>query len=516
MHRSVANTLWRLSALLLLAGMANLAPAAESGKPPATEAHASASFSRATVLTLARNLAQKPYQAPADALPPELADISYDEYRDIRFAPARALWAHENLPYQVQFFPLGLFFKNPVQVYEVENGKARHIPYSPDLFTTGDVMNKPLPRKDIGFSGFRLHAPINSDYFDELAVFQGASYFRSLGRHQSYGLSARGLALKTADPAGEEFPAFRTFWIEKPSGDSNTITVDALLDSPSTTGAYRFTIRPGDNTVMDVEATLFPRVDLDKVGLAPATSMFMFSMNDRRHADDYRPQVHDSDGLLIENGKGERLWRPLANPKQLQVSAFADADPVGFGLMQRERDFARYEDLEAHYEKRPSLWIEPVGNWGKGAVTLVEIPSQSEANDNIVSYWNPQQVLKAGSEFSFAYRMIWGTQPASNAVRVVSTRSGRADIKKPTPNRLFVVDYAESLPPAEKLPGATVTASTGTIKNVVVQRNPTTKGYRVSFELDPDGSAVAELRLELKFADGREAETWVDRWVPDS
>ncbi|WKE67507.1 glucan biosynthesis protein G [Gallaecimonas kandeliae] len=471
-------------------------------------------FSRDTVVEIARKLSQKPYKAPDKPLPEALDDLSYDQYRDIRFSPESAVWAHDDLPYQMQFFLRGLYYKDPVEVAVVEDGQAKHVAYDPAMFNAGPMITKPLPSDDVGFSGFRLHAPINrADYYDEVAVFQGASYFRSLGRHQNYGLSARGLAIKTADPGGEEFPAFRAFWVEKPSHESNSILVYALLDSPSTTGAYRFTIRPGDNTVMDVEATLFPRVDLDKVGLAPATSMYMFSMNGRQNADDYRPQVHDSDGLLIQNGKGERLWRPLANPRELQISAFEDTAPMGFGLMQRERRFERYQDLEAHYEKRPSLWVEPVGNWGKGAVTLVEIPSQSEIHDNIVAYWDPAEVLKAGSEYSFSYRLSWGTEPLSRAVRVVATRSGRADIKGPTPDRLFVVDYQEVQPPSDKLPQAMVTSSSGTISNVVVQPNPNCQGYRVSFRLKPGDQKLAELRLELKFEDGRQAETWLYRWT---
>ncbi|EKE73644.1 glucan biosynthesis protein [Gallaecimonas xiamenensis] len=474
-------------------------------------------FSRDTVVELARQLSKKPFKAPEKPLPEVLDDISYDQYRDIRFSPSAAIWANSGLPYQMQFFLRGLYFKDPVEVAVVEDGKARHLAYDPAMFSTGAVMNQPLPAQDIGFSGFRLHAPINkADYYDEVAVFQGASYFRSLGRNQNYGLSARGLAVKTADPQGEEFPAFRAFWVEKPSKESNSILVYALLDSPSTTGAYRFTIRPGDNTIMDVEATLFPRVDLDKIGLAPATSMYMFSMNGRQGADDYRPQVHDSDGLLILNGKGERLWRPLANPASLQISAFEDTAPMGFGLMQRERNFDRYQDLEAHYENRPSLWVEPVGNWGKGAVTLVEIPSQSEIHDNIVSYWDPAELLKAGSEYSFAYRLSWGTEPLSRSVRVAASRAGRADIKGPTPDRLFVVDYQDTQPPSGQLPQAQATTSAGTISDVVVQPNPSVQGYRVSFRLHTDDSPLAELRLELKFQDGRQAETWLYRWTPDA
>ncbi|WP_406666293.1 glucan biosynthesis protein [Gallaecimonas sp. GXIMD1310] len=474
-------------------------------------------FTQDTVLNIARKLAQKPYQAPDVPLPASLQNLTYDQYRDIRFDPSQAIWAGTGLPYQMQLFMRGLYFHDPVEVAIVDEGEAHHLAYQPSMFNTGSVMTAPLPSSDIGFAGLRLHAPINRpDYYDEVAVFQGASYFRSLGKHQNYGLSARGLAIKTADPQGEEFPAFRAFWVVKPSNDSNAAVVYALLDSPSTTGAYRFTIRPGDNTVMDVEATLFPRVDMNKVGLAPATSMFMFSMNGRDDVDDFRPQVHDSDGLLMLNGKGERLWRPLANPSKLQVSAFADTAPLGFGLIQRERHFESYQDLEAHYENRPSLWVEPLGNWGKGAVTLVEIPSNSEIHDNIVAYWNPAETLKAGGEYSYSYRLNWGHEPATQTVKVVATRSGRADIKGPTPDRLFVIDYQDPQAAPAHLPEAQVSASDGTVSDVVVQANPHVHGYRLSFRLKPGSKPLSELRASLHFEDGRQSETWLYRWTPRS
>ncbi len=266
------------------------------------------------------------------------------------------------------------------------------------------------------FSGFRLRAPLNrAEHFDEFVVFQGASYFRAVAKGQEYGLSARGLALKTGDARGEEFPFFRTFWIERPRPEANTVVVHALLDSDSTTGAYRFTIRPGDPTVMDVEMTLYPRVELTHVGLAPLTSMFFFGPNDRVGIDDFRPAVHDSDGLAIWNGRGEWLWRPLINPETLQVSAFVDDNPRGFGLLQRHRAFADYQDLEAHYERRPSLWVETIGEWGSGAVQLVEIPSKSEYHDNVVAFWRPRPTVTGTSREPFHLSPALVLDPASGA-----------------------------------------------------------------------------------------------------
>lgn len=476
-------------------------------------------FTRDTVRDIARELAKRPYSPPDQKIPESLQNLTYDQYRSIRFRPEKAIWADEDLPYRMQLFHRGFYFKDRVEIATVNGNQATHLAYSPDLFTTGDRTDITLPQQDIGYAGLRLHTPLNKpSVWDELVVFQGASYFRSLGRGQVYGLSARGLALKTGSPEGEEFPVFRAFWVEKPTNQANSVVVHALLDSKSVTGAYRFTIRPGDNTVMDVQATLFPRVTLSKVGLAPGTSMYDFSMNGRENVDDFRPEVHDSDGLLMVNGRGERLWRPLANPKALQVSAFVDTSPIGFGLIQRNRSFTSYQDLEAHYEKRPSLWVEPLGDWGKGSVVLTEIPTNSEIHDNIVAYWQPAEPIKAGSEYSYSYRLTWGKEPrlTPGEVRVQSTRSGRADISGPTPKRLFVIDYNIPVPSDSKpteLPKVHLTASAGETRNVVVRENPANGGYRVSFQFDPKDAKLSELRMEMSFQDQRPAETWLYRWT---
>ncbi len=479
-------------------------------------------FTRSTVSEIARRLSRVPFAAPASRLPEVLQNLTYDQYRDIRFKTSASIWQGDGLPFTVQLFHPGFYFKEPIEVAIVKDGVAKHLPYSTDLFDFGPLVPKGIPNADIGFAGIRIHGPLNRpDYFDEVVVFQGASYFRSLGKGQAYGISARGLAVKTAEPEGEEFPIFRAFWIETPVKDGDTIVLYALLDSPSVTGAYRFTIRPGVTTVMDVEADLFPRVDMAKVGLAPGTSMYFFGPNDRLGVDDFRPEVHDSDGLLVVNGRGERLWRPLSNPSTLQISAFVDAGPRGFGLIQRDRNYVTYQDLEAFYEKRPSLWVEPVGDWGTGAVTLVEIPTNSEIHDNIVAYWQPKDPIPAGTEYSFAYRLSWGSDPAfvPGGMVVDGTMVGRSTLDGNSPIRRFVIDFApqqilDGKPAGE--PKATVTTSAGKISNIVVIPNPKIgegEGWRVNFELDPQDANLIELRTVLTFPDGRASETWVYRWT---
>ncbi|MGL4379549.1 MAG: glucan biosynthesis protein G [Vibrio sp.] len=472
-------------------------------------------FDNDTVVRIARQLAKKPYIALKDPLPEGLANINYDQYRDIRFKPDSAVWKADGLPYQMQLFHRGFFFQDLIEIALIENSQATHLSYDPNMFSAGEILQQKLPSEDIGYSGLRVHYPLNSAYLDELFVFQGASYFRALGKGNAYGLSARGLAIKTADPTGEEFPIFRAFWVEKPNSNTNLMVVHALLDSPSVAGAYRFSIRPGQNTRMDVEAVLFPRVEMSKVGLAPATSMYMHSPNGRQQTDDFRPAVHDSDGLLMINGRGERLWRPLANPNTLQISAFMDNSPQGFGLMQRERDYANYQDLEAHYEKRPSLWVEPVGNWGPGAVVLTEIPTQSEIHDNIVAFWKPAQPLVAGSEYRFSYHLNWGEQAEEDAQAIIVSRtaSGRADIAKPTPRRLFVIDYQVQGAKPAQMPEPKVRSNAGVISNVVLRDNPANNGYRLSFEFDPGEVVLAELRAELTVPEARPVETWLYRWT---
>ncbi|HEV3395057.1 MAG TPA: glucan biosynthesis protein G [Xanthobacteraceae bacterium] len=487
-------------------------PEASLAAAPATGA---TPFDPQVVRQLARDLAQKPYKPPDTGLPPQLKDLSYDAYRKIRFLPDRALWRGDKLLFQIQFFHRGFYFSNRVDLYEVDNGRARRIPYSSSMFSF-DGIAPPDANVDLGFAGFRIHGPINRpDYYDEVAVFLGASYFRAVAKGEVYGLSARGLAIKTGNPEGEEFPIFKTFWIERPAPNTTSIAVHALLDSPSAAGAFLFTIRPGDTTVFDSEVALYPRVDVTDPGFAPLTSMFLFDASGRAGVDDFRPEVHDSGGLAMHNGRDELLWRTLANPKDLQISAFVDVNPRGFGLLQRRRDFRDYEDLESRYEKRPSLWIEPIGNWGEGDVRLVEIPSKEEIHDNIVAFWRPRDPLRAKGEYNFTYRMHWGPtdQRQLPLAKIAATRSGAGGAPDV---RLFVLDIEgdklkEATPP-EQVRGA-VWASKGKVDHVVSQPNPATGGWRLSFTLAPNNEPVIELRAQLMLNDQPLSESWLYRWT---
>jgi len=451
--------------------------------------------------------------SPDSKLPDAFKDLDYDHYRAIRFLPEHALWHGEKLPFEVQFFHRGFFYKNRVDIYEVVDGQATKIQYRPDYFSFGET-KPPPPDADLGFAGFRIHAPINRpDYYDEVCVFLGASYFRAVAKGEIYGLSARGLSINTGEAKGEEFPLFKAFWIEKPAPNATSIVVHALLDSKSAAASYRFTIRPGATTVFDVEMSLYPRVDLDHAGLAPMTSMFFFGPNDRNDVDDFRPAVHDSDGLAIYNGQGEQLWRPLSNPRDLQISTFADLNPHGFGLMQREKNFFAYEDLESQFERRPSLWVEPIGDWGEGSVQLIEIPTKEEIHDNIAGFWHPKSALQSKGEHNFTYRLHWGPDaPKSHAL----ARFSRTGIGIRGDNKLFVLDLIgdilKSVDP-KKVKGA-VSAEKAEIKNIVTQPNPDTGGWRLSFEMPIKDKTPVELRASLMQDDKALSEVWVYRWAP--
>ena len=499
----------------VLRGMASLGALGLAGGMPGLLSAAATAFDDDTVPALARALAAAAWQAPDTTLPPSL-EIGYDQYRDLRFDPAQAPWRRERLPFQVQAFHRGFLFRPRVDVHLVQDGQAREWHYAPSLFDFGP-QPKPAADSDLGFAGLRVHAPLNGTHFDELVSFLGASYFRALAKGQVYGLSARGLALGSGDPGDEEFPAFRAFWLETPRAGADAVVVHALLDSPSVAGAFRFVVRPGVETVMDVQARLYPRVALARAGIAPLTSMFEFDAADRAGVDDYRGAVHDSDGLALWPRDGAPAWRPLRNPHHLSLESFALPRPRGFGLMQRKRRFEDYSDAEARYQDRPSAWVEPVGDWGDGAVVLLELPTVDEYHDNIVAFWRPAAPLAAGREHRFDYRLHWCNdhrwQPA--LALVAATRAG---VAPRAGARLVVVDFRGGelagidATQAKNLP-ADVTASAGRVENPVAY--PMANGdWRLAFEyFPPAGDATLQARITGR--DGAAiTETWRWRWTP--
>lgn len=510
-----------LQKIMTLAAWSALAPAGLRLSPASAGSGAEGRpFDKEWLREQARALSLLPFKASVEKLPEWIQNLDWDEYQSIRFRSDHALWADENLPFQAQFFHLGLFFQHPVSLHEVVDGVANPIHYSHDLFTFGERLNVPSAGSDLGFAGFRVHA--YPDFKRDIFSFLGASYFRAVGGTKQYGLSARGLAVDTGLPRPEEFPEFRTFWLERPTADADHVTLHALLDSPSVTGAYSFKVWAGDRTVMEIDAQLFPRQPIERIGIAPLTSMFQFAENDRRVSDDFRPEIHDSDGLSMHTGQNEWIWRPLVNSPVLRVNSFLDEDPKGFGLLQRDRNFDHYQDDGAFYHLRPSVWVEPLGRWGKGAIQLVEIPTADETFDNIVVFWNPEEPFGRGQERRFAYRLSWGSEPPARpaAAEVIATRIGAGGIigqKNRPPSRKFVVDFEggrlSDLPQDAKVTPV-ISISRGEIKQPAARPLLGTKAWRCSFDLHSDGKEPVDLRCYLRDDQGALTETWLYQWTP--
>ena len=495
----------------------------------------------AEVSERARALAERPWSPPPASVPRPLAEMDYDAFRSIRFRPDAALWRGEAL-FEVQFFHPGFLYPEPVRVNEVTPDTVFPVTFEEHLFQY-DGPAAPLAgvaRPNLGFAGFRVHYPVNDpDIKDEVVVFLGASYFRLLGQGHAHGLSSRGVAVNTVYESGEEFPDFREFWLVRPSAEDATLTVYALLDGPSLTGAYRFDLTPGAPTVMEVDAHLFAREDVARLGVAPLTSMFLYGTDGARRFDDFRPRVHDSDGLLILTGAGEWIWRPLSNGPDLRVTSHRDRGPQGFGLAQRARDFSQYLDLEARYHDRPSQWVEVgEGDWGEGGVELVEIPTTSEFNDNIVAYWRSDAPFQAGEERRYRYRLLTfdGRLERQRLAQVERSRSGWDALPgeanpPPRSQRRFVIDFmigpypdfdedgsegAGTVVAPEGSPvKAVLESSSGRVSDLRVQPLPRGKGWRATFRLEPQEGRSADMRLFLVQDDVPVSETWSYLWIPE-
>ena len=514
--------LFRLLRLVFLGALAAFGP-------PAAQAQGAPRFDFDSLARLAAERAQAPY-APASApLPAELQALDYDGYRDIRFRPARALWRDADLPFEAMFFHRGLYQREAVQLNEITPEGVRPLHYASRDYDFGAHRLQPDTWGDLGHAGFRIHYPLNTPvYKDELVVFLGASYFRALGAGQQYGLSARGLAIDTVGGQGEEFPRFTAFWLQKPATDARTLTLYALLESPRATGAYRFDITPGTNTVMRVQARVFLRAGAERpiatLGIAPLTSMF-FSGENQPRPGDFRPEVHDSDGLMIAGGDGEWLWRPLQNPARNAINSFGVQQLRGFGLMQRDRAFASYEDAEARYERRPSAWVRPLGDWGPGRVELLQLHAPDETHDNVVAYWVPARLPAPGAPLDFAYELSWQGDPQQRPPGAWTVQSRRgAGYAKDAAARAgevqYVVDFAG--PALDALPAdaevrAVVTADANAR---IVEQNtfPLPEGRRRRLVLRIariDPAQPVELRAFLQHDNHVLSETWSNILLPE-
>ncbi|CAG8864264.1 Glucans biosynthesis protein G [Pseudomonas fluorescens] len=470
-------------------------------------------FNLDDVAAKAKDLAGQKFEAPKSNLPAVFRDMKYADYQKIRFLQEKAEWAGEKTPFKLSFYHQGMHFDTPVKINEVTATTVEEIKYDPSRFDFGDVPHDAKATENLGYAGFRVLYPINkADKQDEIMTLLGASYFRVVGKGHVYGLSARGLAIDTALPSGEEFPRFTEFWIERPKPTDKHLVIYALLDSPRSTGAYKLTLRPGSDTIVDVKSRVYLRDHVSRLGIAPLTSMFLFGSNQPSKVLNYRPALHDSEGLSIHAGNGEWLWRPLNNPKHLAVSNFSVENPRGFGLLQRQREFSQYEDLDDNYQKRPSAWIEPRGDWGKGTVDLVEIPTADETNDNIVAFWSPEKLPEPGQPAEFDYRLHWTIDESAfhspDLGWVKRTMRSTGDVKQsnlirqPDGSVAFLVDFEG--PVLAKLPeDAAVRSQISLDDNAELvennlRYNPETKGWRLTLRMKlKDPAKSVQMRAAL-------------------
>ncbi|MBV8143635.1 MAG: glucan biosynthesis protein [Gammaproteobacteria bacterium] len=514
----------RSSAALLTVAGADWRLTGAAAAPHGPQQEAAAPFDFARLKGLARARAAQAYAAPAKRLPAAIAALDWDHWQAIRYREDRALWVDEGLRFQVQFVHPGYTLEKPVRMYEVANGAARELSFDPTLFdyTRAGIRPAAVPA-NLGFGGFRLLH--HTDWTRDCAAFQGASYFRAVDGDMQFGMSQRGLAINCGMSEPEEFPDFIAYYLERPARDSSRLTIYALLDSPSIAGAYRFVIEVGDTTLMDIDSALYPRRSIERLGIAPATSMFMCGKNDRRVGDDWRPEIHDSDGLQVATGAGEWIWRPLVNPAAVRVNSYLDDAPRGFGLMQRERRFSQYEDDGVFYDKRPSVWIEPKSSWHKGAVMLVEIPTPDETNDNVVAFWTPEDKPQPGAEYLYGYRLYWcrDNPHAPKLALVHATRTGiggQVGVKRSHFAWRFVIDFAGGelgalAEQAHVVPN--ITASRGRIELASARRIVGRAGqWRVEFDLALGNEVVEPVNLRLFLSLDGEAltETWLYQYTP--
>ncbi|MBM6552282.1 glucan biosynthesis protein D [Marinomonas ostreistagni] len=480
-------------------------------------------FDYAWLKGYAKNLSEQPYESHQGDVPSVLSGLDWDEYQQLHFKREESLWQKEDTAFRAGFFHLGQGFVTPVQINVIEDGEAEPVEYDADMFDYGKtpVNGNSLP-KDLGFAGFRMQ--YGTDWERDIVAFLGASYFRAVGAEMQYGLSARGLAIDTAMNKPEEFPVFTHFWFEKPKPGADEVTIYALMDSDSITGAYRFDIKAGEPLTMRVDSALYPRKEIERLGVAPLTSMYMIGENDRRTNYDWRPEIHDSDGLEMLTGNGDWIWRPLGNPEQLRFNAYMDENPQGFGLMQRDRNFDHYLDDGVFYEKRPSLWIEPIGNWGKGSVQLVEIPTLDETFDNIVAFWNPAEEVKPGQELLYSYNMYWGSEAPfeSGKATVQSTYTGIGGVvgkKREYYSKRFAIDFEgeifDMLGQTAKVKPV-IETSRGRVEITSARPQHHIGGYRAMFDLVPLDESQEPINIKVHLeANGQVlSETWQYQWTP--
>lgn len=470
-------------------------------------------FSFDRLIEAAEALSRHPSKPLPRELPPWLDKLDYDGYRAINFRTDQSLFTGDDSKLRMQMFHRGYIFHDRVRVFTVRDGRCDAVKFSPKFYQYGQQVQPGAIPDDLGFAGVRFLRARSAHQLDEFLSFLGASYFRGIGLNQTYGLSARGLAIDTVTKQAEEFPVFTTIYVREPEPGSMAVTVWALLQSPGATGAYEFKATAGRKTLIDVTARVFARYALEKLGIAPLTSMYWYGQPERRPEHEFRPQIHDSDGLLIAHRDGRRLWRPLMNPSRVHVEPFEVNDLAGFGLMQRDRVFSHYQDLEARYHNRPSGWVQPLGDWGPGSVELVELPTDNEANDNIVAYWRPAKPVVAGKAIDVSYRLSFGERlpEGDGAYPVTATQMIRRSPRQAT----FIVDWRDGQNAQRDMPKARVTVNGVPINTMHLMRHDELPGWRLLLDIDAAEHDSIVIHASLnEHNDSPLFETWSYTWLP--
>jgi glucans biosynthesis protein len=507
---------------------------AQAAKPQAP-AQAQA-FSLNDVIAKAKALADKPYAAPVSNLPPAFANMQFGDYVKIQPRADKFMWRDQKTPFKLGFYHQGMQFNTPVVVHEIVAGKVDGVPYDPARFDFGGLSLPAGATNPLGYAGFKVLYPVNrADKEDEIMSVLGASYFRVIGKGQVYGLSARGLAIDTALSTGEEFPRFTEFWVQRAAPGDKQVTFYALLESPRATGAYRFVLTPvqapGNDATVDVQARVFLRGKVERLGIAPLTSMFLYGPNQLSNKRNFRPAIHDSNGLAFNSGSGEWIWRPLNDPQGVEVSTFQVNNPKGFGLLQRGRAFESYQDLKDRYDLRPSAWIEPQGNWGRGAVQLVEIPTADETNDNIVAYWLPAELPAKGTPLAMDYRIRWTMDEPGllknqvGYVRQTFHTDGEQTqanlIRQGDGTTALLVDFTGAvftkLPANAKIKPQVSADGNAELTGTHLEPHPAIGGWRLTLRLKvKDPAKAVELRASLASGNRTLTETWSYQLPPKS
>jgi periplasmic glucans biosynthesis protein len=469
---------------------------------------------------VAAQLALQPYQAPTQQLDPFFEGLKYDGHRQIRFLRDKALFYEQGDTFHVEFFHPGWMFKKPVVFYNIKEPQTVDVPFDRSHFEYGDLKVPADAKNPLGYAGFRVLAPdslIKRPF--EFMVFMGASYYRAVTTQLGYGISARGVAVNTIGGEPEEFPDFTHFWFQQPKAGEKSFKLLALLNGPSVTGAYEFIATPGVSTETKIKATLHLRKQVKMLGISPFSSMFWFGENSNPKPYDFRPEVHDSDGLQVEIEDGPSIWRPLDVSRDMRLSIFETDKLKGFGLAERDRDFNNFQDLEANYHRRPAVWVEPVSGFGKGAVTLIELASGEETWDNIVAMWKPDQLPATPAEpLKVEYNLHWIDQHFPGLLcRVISSRRG---FVMDSDDHLYVIDFGKGLETAADKPkdwtpdiDVVLSGGEGKVMDKHVMRNSETGGWRAFFKLDiPEETNLLELTMELKDDKKVISERWMYQW----